>query len=353
MSAMIQDEAPRRDVDCFRGENAFLSNFYPTKVWFDGVAYYSSEAAYQAQKCPHLTNREQFARLSADEAKRLGSKVEVRPDWDDIKLAVMERVVYEKFAQNPTLAQDLLDTGDRALKEGNTWGDLYWGVDIRTGEGENHLGKVLMSLRDELRRNGIPAAQPAGATLAGPFHGIWLDDRDITLSGCECIVNATNKTLLSAGGPDGAIFRAGGPGLREACAALGGCRVGEAKLTGGYRLQAKYVIHTVGPRYPAEHCCEDLARCYTACLDLAGEQGVGSIAFPSISTGRSSYPVKEACEIAVSSVRTWLAENGGHDIKVVFSCVDPKIYDAFYSILTAECPGAAQEKPCPAAGPLI
>lgn len=323
---------PDRTIDLFRGEYEFLSNFYPTKISFDGITYYNSEAAYQAQKCLRRTDREQFARLSADESKRLGRKVEARPDWDDVKLGIMERVVREKFAQNPTLARDLLDTEERTLKEGNRWKDLYWGVDLKTGEGENRLGKILMSLRDDLRRNGIPAP-PACHSLTGPFGGMWLDDRDITLSECECIVSPANGTLLAGGGIDGAICRAAGQGLRAECAALGGCRVGEAKITGGYRLRAKYVIHTVGPKYPSAHCREDLAKCYTASLDLAREHGIGSIAFPSISTGRSSYPQKEACEIAVTAVSAWLAENGAHPIQVVFSSVDPKIYDLLYQSL--------------------
>ncbi len=325
-------ETTDQTIDLFRGEYDFLSNFYPTKISFDGITYYNAEAAYQAQKCLRPTDREQFARLSADESKRLGRKVEARPDWDDVKLGIMERVVREKFAQNPTLARDLLDTGERALKEGNRWRDLYWGVDQKTGEGENHLGEILMSLRDDLRRNGAPAA-PACPSLTGPFEGMWLDDRDITLSECECIVNAANGTLLGSGGIDGAIYRAAGPGLRAECAALGGCGVGEAKITGGYRLKAKYVIHTVGPKYPSAHCREDLARCYTASLDLAREHAIRSIAFPSISTGRSSYPQKGACEIAVGAVYAWLAENGAHPIKVVFSSVDPKIHDLLYQSL--------------------
>ena len=86
----------------------FLSNFYPTKVVFDGITYYNAEAAYQAQKCLLQADRLRFAHLSADEAKRLGQKIEIRPDWDDIKYHVMEQVVYAKFAQNSTLAQDLL-----------------------------------------------------------------------------------------------------------------------------------------------------------------------------------------------------------------------------------------------------
>ncbi len=326
-------EVPRPEIDFFREEYEFLSNFYPTKVSFDGIAYYNSEAAYQAQKCLRQADKERFAFLSADEAKRLGQKVEVRPDWDDVKFSVMEQVVREKFTQNPTLAQDLLDTGDRILKEGNYWGDLYWGVDLNTGEGENNLGKILMSLRDHFRENGIPEVPSCCYSLKGPFAGMWIDDRDITLSECECIVNAASEDLLGGSGVDGAIHRAAGPELREECAALGRCRVGEAKLTKGYRLKAGYIIHTVGPRYPTEHCRENLAKCYTASLDLARKHGIRSIAFPSISTGKFSYPKKEACEVAVRSVHDWLTENGDYDMKVVFSCVDPKIYDLIYAAL--------------------
>lgn len=326
-------EIPCDEIGYFREEYDFLSNFYPTKVLFDGIIYYNSEAAYQAQKCLQQTDKEQFALLSADEAKRLGKKVEMRRNWDDVKFKIMERVVYEKFTQNPTLAQDLLNTGDRILKEGNYWKDLYWGVDLKTGEGENNLGKILMSLRDYIRQNGIPDVSSCYHSLSGPFDGIWISDQDITLSGCECIVNATNETLFGRGGIDGAIYRAAGEELREECATLGGCRVGEAKLTKGYRLKAKYIIHTVGPRYPSENCRENLAKCYTASLDLARKYDIHSIAFPSISTGKFSYPKKEASEIAVKSVHTWITENDDYDIKVVFSCVDPKLYELLYTRL--------------------
>lgn len=328
-------ETPRDEIDWFREEYEFLSNFYPSKVVFDGITYYNSEAAYQAQKCKNPEERIGFEKLSSDEAKRLGQKVEMRSDWDDVKFGIMEQVVYAKFTQNPTLAQNLLDTGDKVLKEGNYWKDVYWGVDIRTGEGENNLGKILMVLRENFRQNGIPAETSDSSSLKGPFEGMYISDRDITLSNCDCIVNAANETLLGGSGVDGAIHRAAGPELREECSKLGGCRVGEAKLTGGYRLKAEYVIHTVGPKYPTENCQENLAKCYIESLNLAKEYGIHSIEFPSISTGKFSYPKKEACKIAVKTVYGWLKENSGYDMKVVFCCVDPSIYELIYTELNS------------------
>ena len=327
-------ETPRDEINWFREEYEFLSNFYPSKVFFDGITYYNSEAAYQAQKCLHPEERKNFAKLSSDDAKRLGQKVKMRPDWDEVKFNIMEQVVYAKFSQNSTIAQDLLNTGDKALKEGNYWEDLYWGVDIRTGEGENNLGKILMNLRDDFRKNGIPEVESSSDFLKGPFDGMYISDRDITLSDCECIVNPADKSLIGCSGVDGAIHRAAGPQLREECATLGGCLVGEAKLTNGYRLNAKYIIHTVGPKYPTENCQEKLAECYTESLDLAKEHGIHSIELPSISTGKFSYPKKEACKIAVEIVHKWLKENEDYNMKVVFCCVDPTIYDLIYKELT-------------------
>ncbi len=328
-------ETHRDEIDWFREEYEFLSNFYPSKVVFDGITYYNSEAAYQAQKCKNPEERIGFEKLSSDEAKRLGQKVEMRSDWDDVKFGIMEQVVYAKFTQNPMLAQNLLDTGDKVLKEGNYWKDVYWGVDIRTGEGENNLGKILMALRDNFRKNGITETESHCDFLKGPFKGMYISDRDITLSDCECIVNAANETLLGGSGVDGAIHRAAGQELSEECAKLGSCRVGEAKLTGGYRLKAEYVIHTVGPRYPTENCQDNLAKCYTESLNLAKEHEIHSIEFPSISTGRFSYPKKEACKIAVETVYNWLKENSGYDMKVLFSCVDPSIYELIYAELNS------------------
>ncbi len=135
----------------FRGSFDFLSNFYPTKVDVDGVCYQNAEAAFQAQKCVEMADRAAFAGLSAAKAKRMGRQVTLRPDWDKVRLAVMEEIIRAKFTQNSDLAARLVATGTMPLAEGNAWGDTFWGVDAKTGEGENNLGKILMKIREELQ----------------------------------------------------------------------------------------------------------------------------------------------------------------------------------------------------------
>ena len=148
---------------------------------------------------------------------------------------------------------------------------------------------------------------------------------DITKLDCDCIVNAANRSLLGGGGVDGAIHRAAGPELLAECRTLHGCRTGEAKITKGYRLKAKYIIHTVGPIYSgtAEDAAQ-LADCYRNSLNLAKEHDVHSIAFPAISTGVYGYPLEDATEIAVKTVAQWLEDHADYAMQVIFCCFDAR-----------------------------
>ena len=137
----------------FRGEYEFLSNFYEAPVTFGGLTYGSSEAAFQAQKCMTDEDRIAFTEYRSADSKKAGKKIKLRPDWDAVKLGVMEGIIRAKFTQNPELATRLIATGDRELVEGNHWHDKFWGVDSKTGEGENHLGRILMKIREELRQS--------------------------------------------------------------------------------------------------------------------------------------------------------------------------------------------------------
>lgn len=143
-------------ITSFRGKYDFLSNFYNTKVAYDGISYKNAEAAFQAQKSLNLNERTKFTNLSASEAKKLGRKVILRPDWDIIKLDIMKSIVYSKFNSNLVLKAKLISTGKTELIEGNNWGDIYWGKveNKKTGEfiSENHLGIILMEVRTELRQ---------------------------------------------------------------------------------------------------------------------------------------------------------------------------------------------------------
>jgi len=165
-------------------------------------------------------------------------------------------------------------------------------------------------------------------------EAIVVVEGDITEQKVEAIVNAANTSLLGGGGVDGAIHRAAGPELLAECRTLHGCPTGDAKLTGGYRLPARWVIHTVGPVWRGGHDFEDelLANCYRRSHEVATEKRVRSVAFPAISTGIYGFPLERATRIAVREVRAFLETNPAIE-KILFVCFDRHTRDCYQRVL--------------------
>lgn len=162
---------------------------------------------------------------------------------------------------------------------------------------------------------------------------ISLIQGDITTLAVDAIVNAANESLLGGGGVDGAIHRAAGCELLEECRSLGGCQTGQAKITKGYQLPAKFVIHTVGPiwRGGTNSEAELLSSCYTSSLQLAVENEVKTIAFPAISCGVYGYPVKEAARVAIASILEFLKQHDSLE-KVLLVCFDNRAYQTYLEV---------------------
>jgi O-acetyl-ADP-ribose deacetylase (regulator of RNase III) len=172
---------------------------------------------------------------------------------------------------------------------------------------------------------------------------IELVDKDITALDVDGIVNAANNSLLGGGGVDGAIHRVAGPALLKACRKLNGCATGDAKITRGYNLPARYVIHTVGPVWRGGSSGEDdqLASCYQKCYLLAGEYHLRSLAFPAISTGVYGFPKARAAHIAVRETRKVLA--GDTELtRVVFACFNSDTRQAYEDALRDEKGGLSE-----------
>jgi len=193
------------------------------------------------------------------------------------------------------------------------------------------------TLRELYQRAAIAAYPVAGREARFPFSSALLDRvsvhrGDITLVQVDAIVNAANTGLLGGGGVDGAIHRAAGPKLLKECRTLGGCPTGEARMTAGYNLPAKHVIHAVGPVYDprSTRVPRQLAGCYRISLQLAAEHGLKHIAFPAISTGIYGYPIESATQVAFGEVRKFLETEQAKEFErvifVVFSAEDEAEY---------------------------
>jgi O-acetyl-ADP-ribose deacetylase len=184
-------------------------------------------------------------------------------------------------------------------------------------------------------------SNPADGDVA---RRIRVVEGDLTTLHVDAIVNAANESLLGGGGVDGAVHRAAGPGLLAECRMLGGCPTGDAKVTGAHELPARYVIHTVGPVWHGGDRGEPelLASCYRRSLEEASRLGLGSVAFPAISTGIYGYPIDRAARIAVREVRAWL---GAHDLPVgVVFCTFGAASTAAIESALAEAVGRAGDQ---------
>jgi len=175
-----------------------------------------------------------------------------------------------------------------------------------------------------------------------PLHiarRISLDEGDITRLAIDAIVNAANSSLLGGGGVDGAIHRAAGPELLAECRGVGGCAPGEARLTAGYRLPARHVIHTVGPVWRGGDAGEGeiLACCYRACLAIAFDHRFDEVAFPAIATGVYGFPRAAAARIAVAATAAYLLDQAFPE-RVIFVCFDPATVAAYRAALGAQPP---------------
>ncbi len=140
-------------IKTFQGKYRWLSNFWPCTVYLEGLKFNHVEGAYVAAKTTDIKIRQYIQLLEKpNDCKRYGRKIKIRNDWEGIKILIMEDLIRQKFTRNMELQQKLLETGDMIIQEGNTWGDTFWGIDLKTGKGQNHLGKIIMKIRNELKK---------------------------------------------------------------------------------------------------------------------------------------------------------------------------------------------------------
>jgi len=283
--------------------HGWMSNFADYPLVLDGVTWPTSEHYFQAQKFAGTVHVEELRQAATPSlVAELGRDRQrpLRPDWEAVKDDVMRVAVRAKLDQHPELRDQLLATGTEPLVE-RTTSDHYWGCGKDT-DGKNMLGQILMELRDELAcRSAEVALGDWRKVLASR---ISVHEGDLVKLDVAAIVNAANTSLLGGGGVDGAIHRAAGPDLLAECRTLNGCETGYAKITAGYRLPARHVIHTVGPVWQGGGKSEAalLERAYRQCLEICQARHLESVAFPGISTGAFGYPADAAADIAVRTV---------------------------------------------------
>lgn len=325
--------------------NGFLCNWYRSDFVLEGMKFSSVEQYIMYRKCTTFGDLGAAEKVMATDDPKQQQAIARKAEgyhhvvWNGLRQAVLMQALVAKFLQNEVLRNALLNTGDDYLVE-CAYSDKIWAcgvslkddarMNIEKWSGSNILGFALMEVRAMLRLPEATQKQKKESVIS-------VIQDDITTLDCECIVNAANKSLLGGGGVDGAIHRAAGPELLKECRDLGGCAVGDAKITRGYELPADWIIHTVGPVYSGTpKDAEQLANCYYNSMELAKSYNIHSIAFPAISTGVYGYPLDEAAAVAVSTVKKWLRENTDYFVEVFFCCFSKEAYDITCHVYAAK-----------------